>query len=183
MYIAWGREFIQFYNDAYRPILGSTKHPSALGQSSYECFAEIWDLIEPMFEQAIAQGKATSQEDQRLPLNRNGYPEECYFSFSYSAIPDQNGTVGGVLVTGIETTERVLGDRRLKTLTLGAMPCVEQAQRWLPHNGDRESFALEQIVQSFASESRKVKSEQLATLPAHILLADDNADAIIFNNS
>ena len=89
MYIAWGPEFIQFYNDAYRPILGSTKHPQALGQGSAECFSEIWDFIGPMFRRALTTGEATTLTDQLLPLDRNGYVEECYFTFSYSAIPDE----------------------------------------------------------------------------------------------
>ncbi len=116
MFIAWGPEFIQFYNDGYRPILGSTKHPAALGQPTPECFHEIWDFIGPMFHRAREEGEATTLVDQLLPLDRNGYVEECYFTFSYSAIREQSGQGGGVLVTVIETTARVLGERRLRTL-------------------------------------------------------------------
>jgi PAS domain S-box-containing protein len=116
MYIAWGPQFIQFYNDAYRPILGATKHPAALGQGTPECFAEIWDFIGPMFARVLAAGEATTLVDQLLALDRNGYVEECYFTFSYSAIREEIGKAGGVFVTVIETTERVLGERRLKTL-------------------------------------------------------------------
>jgi PAS domain S-box-containing protein len=116
MYIAWGPEFIQFYNDAYRPILGSTKHPGALGQSTPDCFAEIWDFIGPMFQRVMREGENTTLADQLLPLDRNGFVEECYFTFSYSAIRDESGGPGGVLVTVIETTDRVVGERRLKTL-------------------------------------------------------------------
>ncbi len=121
MYIAWGREFVQFYNDAYRPILGATKHPAALGQGTRECFAEIWDIIGPMFERVMSTGEQTSRRDQLLPLDRYGYVEECYFDFSYSPIRDESGGVGGVFVTCMETTGRVLGERRLRTLRdLGA---------------------------------------------------------------
>ncbi|MEO6057115.1 MAG: ATP-binding protein, partial [Gemmatimonadales bacterium] len=116
MYIAWGSEFTQFYNDAYRPILGATKHPAALGQGTAECFPEIWDFIGPMFERVLREGEATYLEDQILPLDRNGYVEECYFTFCYSAIREESGRPGGVLVTVIETTERVLSERRLRTL-------------------------------------------------------------------
>ncbi len=115
-YIAWGPEFTQFYNDAYRPILGATKHPAALGQGTRECFAEIWNFIGPMFERVMLQGEATWLEDQILALDRYGYVEECYFTFSYSAIRNESGRPGGVLVTVIETTDRVLGERRLRTL-------------------------------------------------------------------
>ncbi len=114
MYIAWGPEFTQFYNDGYRPILGSTKHPAAMGISTRETFAEIWDIIGPMFE-GVMQGAPTTVVDFLLPLDRHGFVEECYFIFSYSPIRQETGTVGGVLVTVTETTQRVLGERRLKT--------------------------------------------------------------------
>lgn len=114
MYIAWGKDFTQFYNDSYRPILGSTKHP-AIGLSTRETFAEIWDIIGPMFE-GVMEGEAVGFNDYMLPLDRHGYVEECYFIFSYSPIRDESGGVGGVLVTVTETTDRVLGERRIKTL-------------------------------------------------------------------
>ncbi len=113
MYIAWGPEFTQFYNDGYRPILGSTKHPAAMGRSTRETFAEIWDIIGPMFA-GVMEGTPTTVVDFLLPLDRHGFPEECYFIFSYSPIRQENGQVGGVLVTVTETTQRVLGERRLK---------------------------------------------------------------------
>jgi signal transduction histidine kinase/AmiR/NasT family two-component response regulator len=114
MYIAWGKDFTQFYNDGYRPILGSTKHPFAMGRSTRESFAEIWDIIGPMFE-GVMSGTATTVVDFLLPLDRHGFVEECYFIFSYSPIRQENGDVGGVLVTVTETTQRVIGERRLKT--------------------------------------------------------------------
>jgi PAS domain S-box-containing protein len=116
MYIAWGPEFIQLYNDAYRPILGATKHPAALGLGTRETFAEIWDFIGPMFRRVMECGQSTSLVDQILPLNRYGYLEECYFTFSYSAIRDEGSGVGGVLVTVIETTRNVIDERRRQVL-------------------------------------------------------------------
>ncbi len=115
MYIAWGPEFIQFYNDGYRPILGSTKHPAAMGRSTRVTFAEIWEIIGPMF-QGVLRGTATTVVDFLLPLDRHGFVEDCYFIFSYSPIREESGGVGGVLVTVTETTERIVGSRRLKTL-------------------------------------------------------------------
>ena len=114
MYIAWGPDFTQFYNDGYRPILGSTKHPAAMGASTRETFAEIWPIIGPMFNGVMA-GEPTTVVDFLLPLDRHGFAEECYFIFSYSPIRQEDGSVGGVLVTVTETTARVLGERRLKT--------------------------------------------------------------------
>ncbi|HEY2292714.1 MAG TPA: hypothetical protein VGM86_18590, partial [Thermoanaerobaculia bacterium] len=115
MYIAWGPDFTQFYNDGYRPILGSTKHPAAMGLSTRVTFAEIWNIIGPMFA-GVMTGTPTTLVDFLLPLDRHGFVEECYFIFSYSPIREEGGSVGGVLVTVTETTERVLGARRLRTL-------------------------------------------------------------------
>ncbi|MEN2487069.1 PAS domain S-box protein [Flavobacterium sp. B11] len=105
MYIAWGKNYTQIYNDAFRPILGASKHPEALGGSSKNTFAEIWDTIGPMFAD-VMQGKAVSFPDFKVPLNRNGYTEDCFFDFSYSPIKIEDGSIGGILVTVIETTEK-----------------------------------------------------------------------------
>jgi PAS domain S-box-containing protein len=113
MYIAWGSDYIQLYNDGYRPILGATKHPQALGISTRETFCEIWHIIESMFD-GVMKGKAIGFPDFMLPLNRYGYTEECYFDFSYSPIRKDNGEVGGVLVTVIETTEKKRATDALK---------------------------------------------------------------------
>ncbi|HZP85733.1 MAG TPA: ATP-binding protein [Burkholderiales bacterium] len=113
--IWWGPDLVMLYNDAYRPILG-TKHPNALGQRGCECWPEIWHVIGPMLERVLANGTATAAADLLLLLERNGYPEECYFSFSYSPIHDESGRVGGVFCPVIETTAKVIGERRLRTL-------------------------------------------------------------------
>ncbi len=115
MYIAWGPEYAQIYNDAYRPILGSTKHPQALGALTSDTFAESWDIIRPMFDD-VRRGNATGSDDWMLPLDRHGYLEECFFTFSYSPIRDESGGVGGVHVTVTETTKSVLAARRLRAL-------------------------------------------------------------------
>ncbi len=98
MYIAWGDDYTQLYNDGYRPILGATKHPHALGISTKETFAQIWNIIGSMFD-GVMKGKAVGFSDFMLRLNRNGFVEECYFDFSYSPIRKDNGEVGGILVT------------------------------------------------------------------------------------
>lgn len=115
MYIAWGPQYAQLYNDPYRPILGSTKHPQALGNLAEVTFAESWSIIGPMFED-VRRGNAVGSDDWMLPLERHGYLEECFFTFSYSPIRDESGGVGGVHVTVTETTERVLSARRLRAL-------------------------------------------------------------------
>jgi|GEM_PF-411372 len=113
MYIAWGKEYTQIYNNAYRPILGITKHPEALGISTRETFKEIWQIIGPMFE-GVMNGQAVGFPDFMLPLNRNGFEENCYFDFSYSPIRKEDGAVGGVLVTVVETTNKKLAEDELK---------------------------------------------------------------------
>ena len=118
--IFWGREFAVLYNDAYIPILGP-KHPGALGTPARGCWSEIWDTIGAMLESVIESGQATWSEDLQLILNRNLPREECYFTFSYSAIRTDSGKVGGVFCAVTETSERVINDRRLMTLgDLGA---------------------------------------------------------------
>ncbi|MEO8152730.1 MAG: ATP-binding protein [Rhizobacter sp.] len=115
MLIWWGPELVMLYNDAYRPILGQ-KHPGALGQQGRKCWPEIWDLIGPMLRGVMAGSGATWAADQLLLLERNGYAEECFFTFSYSPIFDESGGVGGVFTAVTETTEIVVSQRRNRTL-------------------------------------------------------------------
>src|SRR5579884_1427462 len=115
MLVVWGPDYVQFYNDAYRPVLGATKHPAALGQSSRECWPEIWDYLGEMFSRVLS-GEEIGARDQLFVLDRNGYVEETYFDFSYSPIRDESGGIGGVFVTCMETTKRVLAERRTATL-------------------------------------------------------------------
>ena len=113
----WGPELFMLYNDAYRPMLGMSKHPMALGQAGRACWPEIWHIIGPMLEDSVLRrGEATWSNDQLLLLERNGFVEECYFTFTYSPIRDESGGVGGVFCAVIETTERVVGERRLRVL-------------------------------------------------------------------
>lgn len=111
----WGPDLIMLYNDAYREIIAS-KHPDALGNPGRDCWPEIWDTIGPMLEGVMQRGEATWSKDLLLLLARHGYPEECYFTFSYSPISDESGGVGGVFTPVMETTERVIAERRSKTL-------------------------------------------------------------------
>ncbi len=116
MVVWWGRPtYTQFYNDAYISFLGP-KHPASLGRSGRECWNEIWPVIGPMIEGVCETGEATWSEDLLLVLDRHLPREEAYFTFSYSAIREDDGTVGGIFCACNETTARVLGERRLKTL-------------------------------------------------------------------
>jgi hypothetical protein len=118
--IYWGPDLVVLYNDAYAEILGR-KHPKALGRPCREVWSEIWDVIGPMLDRVLTLGDATWSEDQLLLLERRGYPEECYFSFSFSPVRGANGAIDGIFTAVIENTGRVLGERRLRTLRdLGA---------------------------------------------------------------
>ena len=111
----WGPEYVVLYNDAYSAILGS-KHPWALGQRCRDCWAEIWDTIGPMLDKVVSTGEATWSNHLLLQLERHGYPEECYFSFSFSPVRVETGGAGGVFTAVLETTEEIVGQRRLRTL-------------------------------------------------------------------
>jgi len=113
--IWWGPELVMLYNDAYSQIVAD-KHPRALGQRGRECFPEIWDIIGPRLQGVLDRGEATWSSDELLLLVRKGFPEECYFTFSYSPIRDESGGVGGIFTAVSETTARILGERRLAVL-------------------------------------------------------------------
>jgi signal transduction histidine kinase/FixJ family two-component response regulator len=178
--ICWGPSYIQLYNDAFRPVLGASKHPAGLGQSTYECFAEVWDYIGPLFRQAIETGEPTFQEDQLFPLHRYGYLEECYFTFCYSAIPAEDGP-GGVLASCIETTERCLSERRVNTLkevseSTANVETVESAcaqiERALSRNPFDVPFALLYLLDPDGMVARLACSSGLATGPDTIEMGE-----------
>ncbi|HET7896264.1 MAG TPA: ATP-binding protein, partial [Flavisolibacter sp.] len=106
MFLFWGPELICFYNDAYRPSLGNEgKHPAALGRPAAEIWPEIWSDIKPQIDAIMQGGEATWHKDQLLPIYRNGRLEEVYWTYSYSPVIDESGSVAGVFVTCTETTE------------------------------------------------------------------------------
>ena len=122
----WGPEYIQIYNDPYRPIPGS-KHPRSLGQPANQCWAEVWDVIGPLIDTPFRGGPPTWSEDLELELNRAGFPEETHFTVAYSPVPDDTapGGIGGVLATVHEITEKIVGERRIVALRdLGARASV-----------------------------------------------------------
>ena len=119
----WGPELAILYNDEYRTFLGA-KDPWALGERGAKVWSEIWDVIAPMLSHVVETGEATRSRDLLLHIDREGYPEEAYFSFSYSPIYGEDGKVGGIFCPVIETTEKVIGERRLRTLRDLAASCL-----------------------------------------------------------
>lgn len=116
MFLWWGPELIQFYNDGYRPSIRADKHPSAVGQRGADCWPEIWPIIGPQIEAVMTEGRSTWHKNQLVPINRNGKLEEVYWTYGYSPVRSDDGAVQGTLVVCTETTEQVLAERRQETL-------------------------------------------------------------------
>lgn len=119
----WGDDLSILYNDEYQQIMGPAKASWALGQPGREVWKEIWSVIDPMLSQVIRRGEPTRSRDLMLLINRRGFAEESYFSFSYSPIRAEDGKIGGVFCPVIETTDKVIGERRLRTLRDLASRC------------------------------------------------------------
>lgn len=176
MFLWWGTELIQFYNDAYRPSLGADggKHPIALGQRGADCWQEIWPVIKPLIDQVLAGGESAWSEDQLIPIYRNGTLEDVYWTFSYSKVVDETGKPAGVLVICNETTEKVKSFNDIKeaknelefaveSADLGTWDldpatsnfiCNERLQHWFGVNEGNE-IALEQAIAVIAEEDRE----------------------------
>jgi PAS domain S-box-containing protein len=115
MWLGWGPQLAFLYNDAYRPTMG-VKHPWGLARPASVVWKEIWGDIGPLIEQVLRTGKAIYHEGMLLLLERSGFPEETYHTFSYSPLFDDAGTIAGMFCVVIEESERVINDRRLATL-------------------------------------------------------------------
>ncbi|MDO9017272.1 MAG: PAS domain-containing protein [Deltaproteobacteria bacterium] len=114
MFLWWGEELIQFYNDAYIPSFGEGKHPAAMGQRARDCWGETWPIIWPQIDDVMTRGKGSWNEDALVPILRNGAIEDVYWTYGYSPVFDDEGRIGGVLVTCTETTARVVAERALR---------------------------------------------------------------------
>ncbi|WP_454049263.1 PP2C family protein-serine/threonine phosphatase [Cellulomonas sp. Marseille-Q8402] len=114
--VTWGPELTMIYNDGYRDMLGSDKHPGAMGAPLREVWKEIWDDLAPSVDQVVEHGTPTWAVDQHLAMHRSGFDEETYFTYSYSPIRDSADVVRGLLDIATETTERVVERRRMALL-------------------------------------------------------------------
>ncbi|WP_445169866.1 SpoIIE family protein phosphatase [Mycolicibacterium sp. Dal123E01] len=129
MWMAWGPDLTFFCNDAYRRDTLGRKYPWALGRPAREVWAEIWEDIGPRIDRVLATGEATWDEALLLFLERSGYPEETYHTFSYSPLRDEAGQIVGMLCVVSEDTDRVIGERRMNTLRhLGSDPSVARTE-------------------------------------------------------
>jgi len=171
MWMAWGPQLTFFCNAAYRRNTLGRKYPWALGRPASEVWAEIWDDIGPRIDTVLATGKATWDEALLLFLERSGYPEESYHTFSYSPLRDDTGAVVGMLCVVSEDTERVIGERRMATLRdLGSDPSVvrtetetlEFAGRQLDRNRQDLPFTLTYLFDDDDAVARLAGSTGIA---------------------
>lgn len=114
MFLWWGDDLVQLYNDAYRLSLGEGKHPKALGQNGRDCWPEIWPIIYPQIQAVMTRGEATWHENQLVPIHRNGRLEDVYWTYGYSPVYTSGGKIGGTLVVCTETTNTILAKRLLE---------------------------------------------------------------------
>ena len=106
--ICWGPDFIQLYNDAFRPINGASKHPQAMGGSARNTYAGDMGNHRANVWRGVMQGQTHGFPGFMVPLDRNGYLEDCYFDFSYSPLADIEGQIHGVLVICVERQQKKL---------------------------------------------------------------------------
>jgi len=115
MFVWWGEDLINLYNDPYIAIVGG-KHPEVLGQPARLVWKEIWDQVGPRAAIAMQTNEGTYDEALLLIMERNGYPEETYYTFSYSPVPGDGGGTSGIICANTDDTQRIIGERQLRTL-------------------------------------------------------------------
>jgi PAS domain S-box-containing protein len=171
MWMAWGPRLTFFCNAAYRRDTLGRKYPWALGRPASEVWEEIWDDIGPRIDSVLATATATWDEALRLFLERSGYPEETYHTFSYSPLRDDDGAVVGMLCVVSEDTDRVIGERRMATLRdLGSdlsvvrteQESLEFAGRQLDLNREDLPFTLTYLFDQAGATARLAASTGIA---------------------
>jgi hypothetical protein len=174
MWVGWGKDAVFLYNDAYIEVLSLAKHPWALGKPTAEVWPEIWDICGPLVDKVYQEGEASFLDDVRFLMNRGDFTEETYYSFSYSPIRDESGTVAGLFCPTTQVTPKVINARRLGTLSeLSANALLQKTTEsacasvaaTLAKNPDDIPFAVLYLVDA---ESKRARLEQVCGLPAGI---------------
>ncbi len=129
MCLAWGPELVLFYNDSYAPFLGARQR-DALGRPLENVWPEVWPDIAPLVDSALS-GVSTWQEDMYLEMHRNGYPEDTWWTFSYTPVRDESGRVAGMLNITTDMTAKVVNARRLATERQQLVRLFEQAPSFM----------------------------------------------------
>lgn len=171
MAIWWGPDLVVIYNDAWRPLIGLDKAAVALGRPGREVFAEAWSIIGPQLRTVLHTGEATYFDDLYIGLLRAGYLEECYFTYSYSALRVGGNRVGGVFTAVVDTTSRVMAARRDKTIHALGKPSSERSEAQ-QCRAAMESLASNRHDLPFALLYLLAADGQQATLAGHMGLAE-----------
>jgi PAS domain S-box-containing protein len=167
MFLFWGPELVQLYNDAYRPSLGEGgRHPRALGMRGKEFWTDIWDAIGPQIEQVMTTGEPTWHEDQYLPIERNGRLEDVWWTYSYSPVRDDDGRIAGTLVVCLETTSRMGADRDRERLRAETAAAEQRAARVLERVAD-EHLTMDA---DFRIRTLNAAAERNLGVPRHTLI-------------
>ena len=156
IWVGWGPDLIFFYNDPYKSIIGG-RHPAAMAQPTRQVWSEIWAYMAPLLRTAMTDGTGTYEEQKLLIMERNGYPEETYYTFSFSPVPGDDGSLSGIICVNSDETRRVTSDRQrnlLRELAI-AMPqsatwrqACELSARALAVNPHDIPFAMLYAVES-----------------------------------
>jgi signal transduction histidine kinase/DNA-binding response OmpR family regulator len=154
----WGPEYVVLYNDAYIPVVGS-KHPGFLGRPGRELWAEVWDMLHELFDRVLADDRSFFARDRLFMIERNGFLEETYFDTSYDPVRSEEGVPAGIMCIVTETTRRVIGERRVRTL--GALG---RRLAGLPRQAARTALA---------TESAAVLTGDAEDVPFAALVLDD----------
>ena len=173
--LALGSELIYFYNDAFIPLAGPSRHPQGLGTPVPLAWKEIWEqILAHRFEYVLATGMPTFETDMLLPLERSGYLEETFVTFSFAALRDAQNKPSGIFCTAIETTGRVIADRQLVCLralaaqgTLAETPeaACEAAMTTLQANSRDVPFAFLYLVEKGGKRARLAGTVGLSAAP------------------
>ncbi|WP_173933602.1 PAS domain-containing sensor histidine kinase [Chelativorans sp. Marseille-P2723] len=177
--IFWGADFINIYNDAYRPILGDKPEP--LGRPFREVWSEAWDTLGPIAQTAFA-GEATFIEDFAVTIERRGYSEEAFFTFCYSPIRDERGEIVGIMATVVETTAKARAERklqlinaelahRMKNLLTMVSGLVGQTLEFAPSSGEAKRTVAQRLSALGRAHSMLMEESQNGALIGSIIEA------------
>ena len=186
--LAIGREhLIYFYNDAFIPLAGASRHPAGLGLSVPVAWKEIWDeILSPRFAHTLSTGEPTYEADLLMPLERTGYLEETYLTFSFAALRDDHNEPSGIFCTAIENTARVIAERQINCLRALAArssfaetpeAACQSAVATLEEGNPRDlPFVLIYLLDASGKQAHLAGTAGLLSLPRGVLTTVDLAD-------
>jgi signal transduction histidine kinase/DNA-binding response OmpR family regulator len=180
IWIGWGSELIKLYNDPYIAIVAGM-HPQALGQPASIVWKDIWKDIGPMLSKAMEKDEGSYVESKLLIMHRSGYPEETYYTFSYTPVLGENGKPAGIICYNTADTERIINERSLQTLrqldALGQkkteLEVYQQAMKAIDSNKKDFPFAIFYKIDSEGTSAWPVAFEGIDTSENQLLQTFD----------